>query len=32
MAARKQVHKPETRVVPGDQMFGARIAETDDDA
>jgi hypothetical protein len=32
MPARKQIHEPETRVVAGDQMFRARIAQTDDEA
>jgi hypothetical protein len=32
MTSRKQIHEPESRVVAGYQMFGSRIAETDDDA
>jgi hypothetical protein len=32
VSARKQIRKPETRIVAGDQMFGSRVAETDDDA
>src|SRR5258707_15834039 len=32
MAARKQVHEPETRVMPGHLMFRAWIAQADDDA
>jgi hypothetical protein len=32
MAARKQIHKPETRVVASHLMFRAWIAQANDDA
>jgi hypothetical protein len=32
VAARKQVHEPETRIVAGHLMFRAWIAQTDDNA
>jgi hypothetical protein len=29
---RKQIHEPESDVMPGDLVLGTRIAETDDNA